>query len=58
MYDLVFDSQAVEFLEKADKDIAKRIWDKIMSTKPDPHHFFEKLSARGDYKLRIGDYRQ
>ncbi|MFH1788182.1 MAG: type II toxin-antitoxin system RelE/ParE family toxin [Candidatus Altiarchaeota archaeon] len=57
MYDVILDSDALEFLEKADKKLAKRIWDKIMSTKPEPHHFFEKLTGRQDHKLRIGDYR-
>ena len=28
-----------------------------MSTKENPHHFFEGLTGRTDYKLRIGDYR-
>ncbi len=57
MYDIIFDPEALEFLEKADKKIAKRIWDKIMSTRSNPHHFFERLVGRQDYKLRIGDYR-
>ena len=57
MYEVIFDSEALEFLEKLDKKLAIRIWDKIMSTKSDPHHFFERLVRRKDYKLRIGDYR-
>ncbi len=57
MYDVIFDPKAIEFLEKSEKELAKRIWDKIMSTKENPHHFFERLSGRIDYKLRIGDYR-
>lgn len=40
-----------------DRKPAKRIWVKIQSTKEYPHHFFEKLTGRNDYKLRIGDYR-
>ena len=57
MYEIIFDPEALEFLTKLDKKNAKRIWDKIMSTKSDPHHFFERLVGRQDYKLRIGDYR-
>lgn len=57
MYEIIFDPKAIEFLEKSEKQIAKRIWNKIMSTKENPHHFFERLSGRSDYKLRIGDYR-
>ncbi len=57
MYKIIFDSEAIEFLEKCEKKLAKRIWDKIMSTKEDPHRFFEKLNGRKDYKLRVGAYR-
>ena len=57
MYKVNFDPLAIEFLEKAEKIITKRIWSKIMSTKENPHHFFERLTGRTDYKLRIGDYR-
>ena len=57
MYEIIFDPEALDFLAKLDKKNAKRIWDKIMSTKSDPHHFFERLVGRQDYKLRIGDYR-
>ena len=57
MYEVIFDPEALDFLEKSEKQLAKRIWDKIMSTKENPHHFFERLAGRRDYKLRIGDYR-
>ncbi len=57
MYEVIFDPEAIDFLEKIEKQLAKRIWDKIMSTKENPHHFFERLAERQDYKLRIGDYR-
>ena len=57
MFEVVFDPDALEFLKKVEKDPAKRIWDKVMSAKEFPHHFFERLSGREDYKLRVGDYR-
>ncbi len=57
MYKISFDGEAIGFLEKAEKKTAKRIWDKIMSAKENPHHFFTRLTGRKDYKLRIGDYR-
>ena len=56
-YRVIFDPEAIDFLEKAPKEISKRIWDKIISTKENPHHFFERLAGRKDHKLRIGDYR-
>jgi len=57
MYEVIFDPDALKFLEKSEKKLSKRIWNKIMSTKENPHHFFEKLVGRKDYKIRIGDYR-
>lgn len=57
MYFVIFDPEVMDFLEKTEKYLAKRIWDKIMSTKQDPHHFFDRLVKRKDYKLRVGDYR-
>ena len=57
MYEVSFDPEALEFLWKLDETLAKRIWDKIISTKSEPYHFFERLVGRKDYKLRIGDYR-
>ena len=57
MHKVIFDREAIEFLEKTEKKIAKRIYDKIISTKQNPHHFWERLTKRKDYKLRIGNYR-
>ena len=51
MYEIFFDPEALELLGKLDKTIAKRIWDKIISTKLEPHQFFEKLVGRKDYKI-------
>ncbi len=36
---------------------SKIIYNKIISTTENPFHFFERLTGRADYKLRIGDYR-
>ena len=57
MYDIVFDEKAIEFLEKLDKKKRKRIFDKIMLTRDSPFHYFERLTGRNEFKLRVGDYR-
>lgn len=57
MYKLIFDTKAIESLEKLPKNISKRIFKKIQETKKEPHRFFIRLTKRKDYKLRIGDYR-
>ena len=56
-YEVVFDEEAIDFLNKLSKPLKRRIYNKIISTKQDPFHFFERLKARKDYKLRVGDYR-
>ena len=57
MYKIIFDNNPIKFLNKLPKNIKKRVFNKILSTKNDPFHFFEQLSGRKDFKLRIGDYR-
>lgn len=57
MYKVIFDDKAIEFLEKLDTRNRERIFNKILSTKENPFHYFEKLTARNLYKLRVGNYR-
>ena len=56
-FEVVFDPVAVDFLNKLEKPLKERIYNKIMSTVDNPMHFFERLEGRSDYKMRIGDYR-
>ena len=56
-YQVGFDEEAIKFLEKLPSNTKKRIYAKIISTKENPHHFFERLTDRTDYRLRVGDYR-
>lgn len=57
MYEVIFDEEAIDFLNKSSNNLKKRIFNKILSTKENPFRFFERLKGRSDYKLRIGDYR-
>lgn len=57
MFKVIFDDKAIEFLEKIDKKNKERIFNKIMTAKEDPFHYFERLTAKDYYKLRVGDYR-
>ena len=57
MYTVTFDTEAIEFLSKLPPKIKERIFNKIISTKENPFHYFERLTGRTDYKLRVGDYR-
>lgn len=57
MFKLIFDEEAIDFLDTLPKEMRERIFNKISSTKENPFHFFERLVGREDYKLRVGDYR-
>jgi len=57
VYEVIFDDEAIEFLNTIPKEIKERIFTKILSTKENPFHFFERLTGREEYKLRVGDYR-
>ena len=57
MYTVIYDEEALQNLEKLEKKIRKRIFEKISSTKENPFHYFERLTGRSEYKLRSGNYR-
>lgn len=57
MHEIIFDEEAINFMNKLPQQIKSRIYNKIISTKTNPYHFFERLEGRTDFKLRIGDYR-
>ena len=53
MYDIVFDEKAIEFLEKIEKNTRKRIYNKIISTKENPFHYFERLTGKMNINLEL-----
>ena len=57
MYEIIFDEKVIEFLNKIEYNTKKRIYEKIISTKEKPFHYFDKLTKREEYKLRVGNYR-
>ena len=57
MYEIKFDKKAIDFLNKLEKDIKKRIWSKLQQCKENPFHFLEHFEDIEGYKLRVGDYR-
>ena len=57
MYEIIFDEKAIEFLNKTEYKIKKRIFEKSISTKEKPFRYFERLAKRDEYKLRVGNYR-
>jgi mRNA interferase RelE/StbE len=57
MYNLTFEKRALEDLNKLDKDIKERIWNKLQQCKENPFRFLEHLEEIEGFKLRVGDYR-
>lgn len=55
-YLIKWDKKALIFLSKLDKDMAKRIFDKIEKSKENPNYFYGELSNSTASKLRVGDY--
>jgi len=57
MYSLIFEKKALHDLNKLEKVIKERIWNKLRQCKENPFRFLEHLSEINGFKLRIGDYR-
>ena len=57
MYNLIFDKKALHDLNKLEKEIKERIWEKLQQCKENPFRFLEHLAEISGFKLRIGDYR-
>lgn len=57
MYQINYDKKAEKFLDKLPYSTRRRILRKISEAGLNPFHYFERLSERKDYKLRVGDYR-
>lgn len=56
-FELEYSEESLFQLRGLDILVAKRIVQKIESTRSDPHRFFVRLVGRNEYKLRVGDYR-
>lgn len=56
-YEIRFDEEAINFLNKLEKSVKARIFIKVISTKQNPFTFFQRMKGRKGYKLRVGNYR-
>jgi len=57
MYNLIFEKKALDFLNKLEKEIKERIWNKLLECKKEPFRFLKHLEEIDGYKLCVGDYR-
>ena len=56
-FEVEFSEESLFQLRGLDIPLAKRIIQKIESTRSDPHRFFVRLVRRTEYNLRVGSYR-
>ena len=56
-FEVEFSEESLFQLRGMEIPLAKRIIQKIESTRSDPHRYFVRLVRRTEYKLRVGDYR-
>ena len=56
-WSILWTDQALHSFARIDPPVARRILKKVEQAAADPLHFFSRLVASDEYKLRIGDYR-
>lgn len=57
MYEIQFDKKALDFLNKLERKIKERIWNKLQECKEEPFRYLKHLEQIKGYKLRVGNYR-
>lgn len=57
MWAIVWTDAAVRDMYALDRPVARRVMTKLEAAAVDAPRSFERLAAREDYKLRVGDYR-
>ena len=57
MYKLIFSKLALKQLNRLEKNLKDRIWEKLQLCKENPFRFLEHLEQIKGFKLRVGDYR-
>ena len=56
-FEVEYSEESLFQLKGLENLVAKRIIQKVESTRSEPHRFFVRLVGRSEYKLRVGDYR-
>ena len=56
-FDIIWSDSAIRQLNKLDRPVARRIFDKVGELAENPHRFVQKLVNSPYYRLRIGNYR-
>ena len=56
-YKIVWSLKVAKQMEKLDRSIAKRIYEKVDQLRQNPERYVEKLVRYPYYRLRVGDFR-
>lgn len=56
-YKILWSVRAARQMERLDRSIAKRIYEKVDQLQQNPERYVEKLVRYPYYRLRVGDYR-
>ncbi|PIN80874.1 addiction module toxin RelE [Candidatus Woesearchaeota archaeon CG10_big_fil_rev_8_21_14_0_10_32_9] len=56
-FEIIFDEDAIKCLNKLNKELKSRIFNKIILSKTNPFRYFKRLEERSDFRLRVGNYR-
>ena len=56
-FEVEYSEESLFQLRDLDTPVAKRIIQKIESTRSDLHRFFVRLAGRTEFQLQVGDYR-
>ena len=56
-YKIVWSLKVAKQMEKLDRSIAKRIYEKVDQLHQNPERYVEKLVRYPYYRLRVGDFR-
>ena len=56
-FEIIWSDSAARQLQKLDRTVARRIFDKVGELRETPHRFVRKLANSPYYRLRVGDYR-
>ncbi len=56
-FEIVWSISAVRRLEKLDRSVARRIYERVSQLSSDPYRSLRRLTGVSAYRLRVGDYR-
>lgn len=56
-FEIVWSDSAARQLQKLDRPVARRIYDKVGELRHEPFRVVRRLAGEPYYRLRVGDYR-